>query len=55
MLEEINYHVKCYLAIVENMLILADRVQAASELEGLLTVTYNDMKELLMRIENNLK
>lgn len=55
MLEEINGHLCSYSDILKNMITLVAYIEDSSELAGLLEVTQNDMKRLIIRIENSLK
>ena len=55
MIEEIEFQLRCYCDSLENMIALLPIINDATELAGLLTVIHNDIKHLIMQIENHLK
>lgn len=55
MIEEIEFQLRCYCDSLENMIALLPIINNATELAGLLTVIHNDIKHLIMQIENHFK
>lgn len=55
MIEEIEFQLRCYCDSLENMIDLLPIINDATELAGLLTVIHNDIKQLIMQIENHFK
>lgn len=55
MIEEIEFQLRCYCDSLENMIVLLLIINNATELAGLLTIIHNDIKHLIMQIENHFK